>query len=175
MHNTPTIHPTPPVVSEKLRRQIMKTIAKRTFCTIATTSQAQNSHSAGVVYAFAEDALWVHTLSTSRKARNVDSNGGIGVCIPFRRLPVGPPYTIHFQASASIVAMDDPEVLPLIASNQLNSIIGHGALDMADGCFIRIHPHGMIHSFGPGAPVLDLIRDPLTSGARSFRYAQSAA
>lgn len=170
-----TIHETPPVVTEKLRRQIMKTIAKRTFCTIATSSKAQNSHSAGVVYAFADDALWVHTLSTSHKARNIDTGGKIGVCIPFRRLPVGPPYTIHFQATASIVAMDDPEVLPLIESDRLKAIVGHGALDMSEGCFIRIRPQGTIHSYGPGAPVLDLIRDPLNSGARSFRYEKAAA
>jgi len=153
----------------------MKTIMRRTFCTIATTSQAQNPHSAGVVYAFADDALWVHTLRTSRKARNVESNRAIGVCIPFRRLPFGPPYSIHFQGSASLVAIDDPEVLRLIASGKLKAIVGHGALDMPDGCFIRIRAHGTVHSFGPGAPILDLIRDPLTNGARSFRYQEAAA
>ena len=47
----------------------------------------------------------------------------------------------------------------------LDAISGHGALDMADGCFIAIRPTGSIHSYGPGARMIDLIRDPLNSGA----------
>lgn len=157
-----------------LQHKVIQTMTKRTFCTVATTSPAGFAHSAGVVYAFADNALWIHTLRTSRKARNVEANGRVGICIPFRRLPVGPPYTIHFQASADVLSMDDPAAVSLVASGALKGITGHGELDMADGCFVRIRPGGTIHSFGPGAKIIDLIRNPLTSGAGSFDYAEAS-
>jgi len=163
-----TIPPT-----DRTTQKVLKTLRKRTFCTIATFSPAGHAHSAGVVYAFTDDALWVHTLRTSRKARNLAGSGRIGVCIPFRRLPVGPPYTIHFQALADVFAMDDPDVIGLVATGKLKGITGHGELDMPDGCFLHIRPTGTVPSFGPGARVLDLIRDPLNNGTRSFDFAEA--
>jgi len=160
-----------------LRRTILARIAKRTFCTLATNSPGGFPHVAGVVYE-ALDALdagaqapdlWIHTTRSSRKARSIAANGRVAVCIPFRRLPVGPPYTIHFQATAEVIDMDDHRVRHLLDQGKLGSISGHGALDMPDGCFVRICPRGTIHSFGPGARVVDLIRDPIGSGGRSFR------
>ena len=85
------------------RRRVTRIIRKRTFCTLATTSTAGFAHSAGVVYQWADAALWVHVMRASRKARNVAANPDVGVCIPFRRLPVGPPFTIHFQARGDVV------------------------------------------------------------------------
>lgn len=160
--------------TKRIADKVRATVRKRTFCTIATVSDAGHAHSAGVVYTFADDALWVHTLRTSRKGKNLAGTGRIGVCIPFRRLPVGPPYTIHFQASAELVAMDDPAALELIAAGKLKGISGHGELDMPDGCFVRLRPTGSVHSFGPGAKIIDLIRDPLGSGAQSFDFAEVA-
>lgn len=176
MQNTTAIQTPTPAATDRVASKVLRTISKRTFCTIATVSAAGHAHSAGVVYAFADGALWVHTLRSSRKARNMTGpdNGRIGVCIPFRRLPVGPPYTIHFQASAELVTMDDPGVLDLVAAGKLKGITGHGELDMPDGCFVRIRPTGAVHSFGPGANIIDLIRDPLGSGARSFDFAEVA-
>lgn len=158
---------TPPA-SAKTRRTVLATMAKRTFCTLASTSPAQRAHSAGVVYVWADGAMWIHTIRTGRKGRNIDANPHVGVSIPFRRLPVGPPFTIHFQARATIVAMDDPEVRTLIDAGRLQTIAGHGALDMVDGCFVKVVPTGTIHSYGPGARLVDLIRDPLNNGAASF-------
>lgn len=155
-------------VSPATERAVRRVISKRTFCTIASTSAEGHSHSAGVVYGFADGTLWVHTLRTSRKARNVVAGGRVGVCIPFRRLPIGPPFTIHFQATAELVAMDDPTVVALIESGALKGITAHGELEMPDGCFIRIDPVGRIHSFGPGARIIDLVRDPLNAGGHSF-------
>lgn len=152
---------------EKHRRRITRTISRRSFCTLATTSPSNHSHAAGVVYAFANGALWVHAKKTSRKARSVAANPNVGVCIPFRRLPMGPPYTIHFQGTAEIVAMNDDEVVGLLEAGVLKKIAGHGALEMPDGCFLKIQTTGAVHSFGPGAKILDLIRDPLNTGGRT--------
>lgn len=162
-------------------RTILDRLAKQTFCTLATSSPGGFPHVAGVVYeaidpdwtndsAGRESApdLWIHTTKSSRKARSVAAAGRVAVCVPFRRLPVGPPFTIHFQADAEIVAMDDERVRELLDDGKLASITGHGELDMPDGCFIRVHPRGTVHSFGPGARILDLIRDPIGTGGRSF-------
>ena len=43
----------------------------------------------------------------SRKVRNIASNADVAVCIPVRRLPVGPPSTIIFQATAEVLGRDD--------------------------------------------------------------------
>lgn len=153
---------------DALRRRIERTIATRSFCTVATTSPAGRAHVAGVLYDAVDGTLWIHTTTGSRKARSVAANPHVGVCIPFRRLPFGPPYTIHFQARATVVAMDDPEVRRLVDARELRTITAHGALDLRDGCFLKLEPHGSVHSYGPGARVLDLIRDPLHHGAASF-------
>ena len=91
------------------------------------------------------------------------------MCIPFRRLPVGPPFTIHFQATAELVADDSDEVEDLLARGHLRSLTGHGELDLPDGCFVRLTPTGNVHSFGPGAKVLDLARDPIGTGMATVR------
>lgn len=167
--------PTPSLTaSPELQAKILRTIDRKSFCTLATTSPAGRSHSAGVVYEAVDGTLWIHTLAGSRKARSIAANPEVGICIPFRRLPVGPPFTIHFQATARIVAMDAPEVRRLLDAGKLGSIAGHGALDMADGCFVAIRPKGTIHSYGLGVRTIDLIRDPLNTGARSFRLDETA-
>lgn len=153
--------------------KLLKIINKRSFCTLASTSEANRSHSAGVVYQAVDGDLWVHTTGSSRKARNVGTTGHVGVGLAFRRLPVGPPYTIHFQSTARLVPMDDPEVTALIETGRLGRISGHGALTMKDGCFIKIDRPRSLHSYGPGANVIALIRDPLNNGARSVRLDRS--
>lgn len=155
--------------NDKHRRRIQKAINRKSFATLATTSPAGRSHSAGVVYETADGDLWVHTVASSRKARNVAENPHVGICIVYRRLPVGPPFTIHFQATANIVPLDDPAVQSLLESGQLKSLTGHGAMKMEGACFIRIRPNSTVHSFGLGVPTLDLIRDPLTSGGRTVQ------
>ncbi len=158
-----------PQAADKQARRILRTIAKKHFCTIATVSAAGRPHSAGVVYDAVDTTLWIHAMRTSRKARNVETNPHAGITIPFRRMPAGPPFTIHFQASATLVSLDDPSAQRLIEQGQLRSITGHGALEMPDACFIRVQPTGSVHSYGPGAKIIDLIRDPLNNGAGSFQ------
>ncbi len=156
-------HETPEAATH--RRRIMKTLAKKHFCTIATTSPAGRPHSAGVVYEWENDHVWIHAMRSSRKARSIESSGYAAITVPFRRLPAGPPFTIHFQAVAEVMDMDDPEVLELLGSGALQKISGHGALQASDGCFLRVRPVGTIHSYGPGASIIGLIRDPLNNGA----------
>ncbi len=152
-----------------LQAKILRTIDKKSFCTLATTSDAGFGHAAGVIYDAVDGTLWFHTMRNSRKARNIAANHRVGVTIPFRKLPMGPPFTIQFQANARLVDLDSPEIASLVERGELKPITGHGELDMAGSCFVAIEPRGSINSFGPGAKLLDLIRDPLNSGARTFR------
>lgn len=169
---TPTAPITPTTGSRgadtRLQAKILATINKKSFGTLATVSPSGYPHVAGVVYEAVGSTLWAHTTRSSRKGRSLAASSNAAFCVPFRRLPVGPPYTIHFQARAELVAMDDPQVREMLSAGQLKSLTGHGELDMADGCFVKIQPAGAIHSFGPGAKVLDLIRDPIAAGGRHF-------
>ena len=83
------------------------------------------------------------------------------MCIPVRRLPLGPPSSVQFQGGAEILAVDDPEVVRLLAHGQLRSITSHGELDEPDDCFLRITPGGRINTYGLGMPLRQLLRDPL--------------
>ncbi len=152
---------------DRQARIIAKALRTRTFATLATASPRGRGHCAGVVYDFVDGALWIHTMRSSRKGRNIAHNHHVGMCVPYRRLPVGPPYTLHFQGVAELVPLDDPEAVRHHEAGRLASISGHGAMEMDGACFVRVTPTGTIHSFGPGVPVLDLARDPLATGARS--------
>ena len=146
---------------------IRKRLAKQSFATLATSSPAGRPHVAGVVYEAVDSTLWIHTLRTSRKAKNVAASGHAAVCVPFRTMPMGPPFTIHFQAQAELVADDSLEIATLLEQGRLKSLTSHGELEMADGCFVRLTPNGRVHAFGPGAKLLDLVRDPIGTGMSS--------
>jgi len=108
--------------------------------------------------------LYVNTLRTSRKARNVAANPQVAVAIPIRRLPVGPPSTVQFQGTAEVLDIDGPEIRALIEAGRLKSITGHGEMDIPDGCFLRISPRRRLITYGLGMSLLSLIRDPLNAG-----------
>ncbi len=145
----------------RLRRAVDKAFAKKSFMTLATSSSADRSHAAGVIYAAIDGSLYVGTNVNSRKARNIESNPNVGVCIPVRRMPVGPPATIMFQGTAEALGRDDRALRPLLDSGRLKRLTSHGELDDPDNWFIKITPTGKVHTFGLGVPLLTLIRHPL--------------
>ena len=145
--------------------QIVRAIAKRSFCTLATASSANRPHVAGVLYQAVGTTLYVNTSRDSRKARNVADNPHVAVVIPIRRLPVGgPPSTVQFQGHADVLAFDHPDIVRLLDARALKKITSHGELDYPDGCFLRITPVRRITTYGLGMSLLKLIRDPLHAG-----------
>ena len=90
---------------------VRKLLAKRSFATLATTSPAGRPHVAGVLYEIVDGDMYISTLRSSRKARNVADNSHVAVVVPVRRLPVGPPSTVQFQAGAELLPVDDPAIL----------------------------------------------------------------
>jgi hypothetical protein len=146
--------------------EVRRAIARRSFCTLATTSPAARPHAAGLVYAEVDGTLWASTLRASRKARNIAANPNVFVCIPVRRVPLGPPSTIQFASTAELLDLDHPEVARLAAAGRLKAITGHGELDLPDGCIVRIAPPRTYHTYGLGLPLHRLIRDPLDASGR---------
>lgn len=144
--------------------KVLKAIQKRSFATLSTTSPAERPHVAGVLYEAVDITLYVNTRRTSRKARNVTANPQVAVAIPIRRLPVGPPSTVHFQGNAEVLDVDDPEIRALIDAGHLKSITNHGELDIPDSCFLRISLRSRLITYGLGMSLLSLIRDPLNAG-----------
>jgi hypothetical protein len=145
-------------------RAVAGAIANRSFATLATVSPAGHPHVAGVLYEQVGSDLYISTLRSSRKARNIAANGRVGVCVPIRRLPVGPPSSVQFQGCAEVLDVDDPAVTALVGSGSLGSITGHGELEIPDGCFIRVVIPRRLLTYGLGMSLRSLIRDPLAAG-----------
>ena len=146
--------------------RIANLIARRSFCTLATISPSNHPHVAGVLYVCVGNVLFVSTRRTSRKARNIARSSRAFVCIPVRRLPVGPPASVQFAATAEVLDVHHPDIVGLLDGGGLKSITSHGELDLPDGCFLRITPTGSVHTYGLGLPLRKLMRDPLHADGR---------
>jgi hypothetical protein len=145
--------------------QVARTIAKRSFCMLATASRSGRPHVAGVLYQAIGTTLYVNMSRDSRKARNIADNPYVAVSIPIRRLPLGgPPSTVQFQGRAELLGFDDPDIVRLVGAGELKNITSHGELDYADGCIVRITPLRRLTTYGLGMSLLRLIRDPLHAG-----------
>ncbi len=143
---------------------VRRAIERRSVCTLATTSAAGWPHVATVAYGATSTDLWVSTLRNSRKARNLAHDARVAVCIPIRRLPVGPPSSVQFQSTAAVVGLDDPDLRALVEGRALGSVTSHGELELEGGCFLRIALPARLATFGLGLPLRRLIADPLAAG-----------
>jgi len=146
-------------------QRIRRAVDRRSFAVVSTVSAAGHPHAAGVLYANDGLTLYVSTLRSSRKGRNAAANGRAAVVIPVRKLPIGPAFEVHFQANATVLAVDDQRTVELLDRGVLAPITGHGELDEPDMCFLELRPVGRVHSYGIGAPILSVARDPLHVGA----------
>ena len=135
-------------------------VAHRACCVLATASD-HGPHAAAVLYVAVGTNLYVNTMRSSRKARNIALNSAVSVCIPVRRLPVGPPSTIQFAARATLLTPDDPEIVSCVRAGTLKRITAHGELTLEGSCFVRISPIHRFNTYGLGMPLLRLIADPL--------------
>jgi hypothetical protein len=143
---------------------VSRAVHRRSVAVLSTVSAAGRPHAATVVYSAVGRQLYVSTIRSSRKGQNLTDNPWVGVVIPVRRLPVGPPSSIQFQARAEVLSPDDPEIVRLAEAGELKAITGHGELDLPDGCFVRITPTNRVHTYGLGLSLWKLIRDPLNAG-----------
>jgi hypothetical protein len=140
---------------------LLALLARRTVAHLATVSDAGRPHSAAVLYAAVGSTLYVSTDTGSRKARNIAANPHVGVSIPVRRLPVGPPSSIQFQARATLLDRGCDEITALAAAGRIDGVTGHGELDREGACFVRVEPGARVHTYGLGMSLLHLLRHPL--------------
>lgn len=143
-----------------------RALAKQSFCVLATGSAMKVPHSAGVLYQWVDGRLFASTATGSVKARNVRESGRAAVTVPVRRAPMIPPSCVQFQGAARLLDTDDPEIRALVAAGRLKRITSHGELDLPDGCFIEVIPHGRLSTYGIGMSLLTFLRHPLEA-ARS--------
>jgi hypothetical protein len=116
------------------------------------------------LYQLVDDALWVSTHESSRKALNVAANPRVAVTIAVRRIPLGPPAAVHVQATASVVAVDDERVARLVNDGRLKRITSHGELELDGGCFLRIALPARVPIYGLGMSLRRFATDPLAAG-----------
>ena len=150
--------------TERQRRIVRRAIARRSFAVLATSSAANRPHSAGVLYATTPHGLFVSTSGGSVKARNVRENGRVGVSIPVRKVPLGPPFVVQFQTAAEVLPIDHPLIRALLAAGELKSLTSHGELDLPDSVFLRLRMPRRVVTFGLGVPLLSVVRHPLDAG-----------
>lgn len=152
---------------------IRRAIERRSVATLATVSAVGRPHAAIVLYQCVEDALFVSTYRQSRKARNVADLGNAAVTIAVRRLPIGPPASIQFQAWATVLANDDPEIIRLAEAGRLDRITAHGEMDLEEACFLRLALPTRLVTYALGMSLWRAIRNPLdAAGEVHLRTAQ---
>jgi hypothetical protein len=164
MTTTTTDPITVPAADPRLGATVRKAVAARSYGTLATTSAAGRAHVAGILYALADGHLWISTHRDSRKARNVAENPRVALTVAVRRLPVGPPASVSLQGLATVVALDDPEVVALVASGGLKKVTSHGELELDGGCFVKVALPRRVPAYGLGMSLRELVRDPLAAG-----------
>ena len=149
---------------ERQRSLIADVLAKKSFCTLATSSAGGYPHVAGVLFKEVDGDLYLHVHDDSVKARNVLANSRVAVLIPVRKIPVGPPYVVHFQGTAEVIPHADPRIQALEAAGRFGKLVPKGAGEDPRSAFIKITPGRRIHSYGLGVPLLQVIRDPVSAG-----------
>lgn len=152
----PTAHPTSAAV--------VRAIERRSYAVLSTVSPAGRPHGAGILYCWADGQLYLTTDRSSRKGQNLAAHPWAGVTIPVRRLPIGPPSAVHFQARAEVLDRAHPEVLAQVVAGRLKGITSHGELDRPDVCVVRLTPVERLHTYGLGLSLRKLIADPLNAG-----------
>ena len=140
-------------------QSIKRSLAGHTYCILATASAQGAPHAVSVLYAYVDGHLYIATGDRTKKARNVRSNPQVAVCVPVRKYPVGPPFSIQFQGKAEILHREDAEISGLLQRRKLRKIVGYGVLDEPDVCFIKITPASRIQTYGLGIPLTAFLRD----------------
>ena len=142
-------------------KAIQREIVRRSFCAFATADADGAPHVVGINYAFVDGHLYLATGRLSKKVRNIRQNPRVAMYIPVRKYPMGPPYSIQFQGTATVLPHDDPEIAGLRKAGKLKNITRFGVMEKvgADGCFLKVKPARKIHTYGLGIPLLTVLRD----------------
>lgn len=146
-----------------LRRTVRRALARRSFCTLATVSPAGFPHVVGIMYQHVDGALYMSTSDGSRKVRNIRANPRVAVCVPVRRWPAGPPFSVQFQATAEVLDRTDPAIVPLLEARRLRRITAFGVMDDPRTLFVKVTPNDTAFTYGLGVSLWSLMRDPVNA------------
>jgi len=147
---------------------IKREIVRRSFCTLATADADGAPHVVGINYQFVSGHFYFATGKRTKKVRNIRQNPRVAVFIPVRKYPIGPPWSIQFQGTATVLSRDDPEIVGLLKAGKLKNITRFGVLDKEpDACFLKVKPAKKIHTYGLGIPLLTLLRN-IAQGDRTI-------
>src|SRR6266508_676166 len=150
---------------------IKREIVRRSFCTLATASADGAPHAVGINYAFLDGHLYLATSPLSKKVHNIRQNPRVAVFIPVRKYPMGPPWSIQFQGTATVLSREDPEIVGLLKAGKLKQITRFGVLDKEpDVCFLKVKPAKKIHTYGLGIPLRPTLRHT-AQGDRAVHFA----
>lgn len=154
---TGRLDPADPALGPLVRRKV----AARHVGVLATASGSARPHAAAVLYDLAEGAIWISTLRESRKARNAAAIGRAALTVAVRRLPVGPPASVQLSGPVEVLDLDHPDLVRLAADGAIDGVTGHGELELAGGCILRLTPGARVPTYGLGMGLWTLLRDPL--------------
>jgi hypothetical protein len=147
---------------------IERTLRRRRFATLASTTKDGRPHATGVVYAVSPPGepfrLYVTTNVRNKKIANIRANPDVALVVPLSR-PVFtglPPACIQFQAVAEVVDETDAGALQAFRSSWfLRTILRTEHHIVAEGgriCFVRITPDPVVFTYGFGMSLLTLRR-----------------
>jgi len=141
--------------------QVKRALGKNSYCTLATASANGHPHVVGVLYAFARDAVYLITERKTKKVRDIEANPRVAICVPVRKFPLAPPFSVQFHGSAEVLERDDAEIEELLGEGALRKIVGFGILKRPGMCFLKVTPVGKIHTWGIGVSMWQLLRNPV--------------
>jgi hypothetical protein len=145
---------------DRQRAIVQRTMARQSFCTLATSSAELRPHVVGMRYVLEDGALYVTMFDESIKSRNIRQNPHVAVCIPARKIPLFPPFAVQFQGKAELLPRTDPRVVELFNAGRLKRIISKHDFENPHTIFARITPSRRISTFGLGVPLMHIIKDP---------------
>ena len=172
------IRSTPPL--QLSFEQIEDAMRRRNFGILCSLSGDNRPHSTGVLYAVSAPrrpfALYVTTNTGNKKARNIARNSNVSFTIPIPRslLRFLWPHCIQFQGSASIISIDDEVACETFnRSILLKRVLKREREHFREkAIFIKIHPDPIIHTYGLGVSLIDLLKD-IGKGSSSVRIPSS--
>ena len=86
--------------------------------------------------------------------------------VAVRRIPLGPPASIQFQTTATVLDNDDPEIVALVEAGRLAKLTAHGELELPGACFLRIPLPSRAVTYALGMSLWHVMRHPLDAAGR---------
>ncbi|OBC08047.1 hypothetical protein A5784_01050 [Mycobacterium sp. 852013-50091_SCH5140682] len=151
-------------------QHVERAIRQRTFGTLSTVSPRGLPQASGVIYAVSPPAqplvLYVTTRTSTVKVAHIAQASAVAfvIPVPHRALPLFPPATVQFQATATILDSHDVAALAAFQSTWFHRRILRAeqriVAETGDMCFIAIRPHHILSTYGIAMPAATIMRRP---------------